>query len=137
MQVGYVEAPDASSSGRVVAEVAGVAAYALVAAGAERVGALAREHDRADVEILSGALERLGQLDQRLRAEGVANLRSVDRELRDPGGVAGPQLVADVGVLTGGAPAELAHRAHPSGSGRPRSRPGNGVWASAHTLKRW
>ncbi len=58
VQVGDVEAPDARPSGVVVVQVPGVAAHALVAAGAERVGALAGEHDHADVGVLARVLER-------------------------------------------------------------------------------
>ena len=48
--------------------VAVVAADALVAAGAERVGTLAGEDDHADVAVVAGALERVLQLEERLRA---------------------------------------------------------------------
>ena len=58
VQVGDVEAPDASLAGRVLVEVARVAAHALVAARAERVGALAGQHDHADLGVLAGVLER-------------------------------------------------------------------------------
>ena len=89
VQVGDVEAPDR----RALGHVAGVAAHALVAAGAERQRALAGEDDRADLRVLAGELQRLRDLHDRLRAEGVADLGAVDRDLRDP--VAGG-LVADV-----------------------------------------
>ena len=63
--------------------------------------ALAGEDDHADRRVLARPLERVGDLDQRLRPEGVADLRPVDRDLGDP--VAG-QLVADVLVVAGGGP---------------------------------
>jgi hypothetical protein len=97
VQVGHVEAPDRRPFGH----VAGVAAHALVAARAERVRSRAGQHDHADRRVLARALERVGDLDDRLRAERVADLRPVDRQLRDP--VAG-QLVPDVRVLRCGSP---------------------------------
>src|SRR6201999_4378903 len=102
VQVGDVEAPDARAAGH----VAGVAAHALVAAGAERLVALAGQHDHADLGVLAGALERAGDLDQRLRPERVAHLRAVDGDLGDP--VAGG-LIPDVLVLAGGRPRD-SHR---------------------------
>src|SRR6202043_600376 len=93
VQVGDVEAPHATG----LALVAGVAADALIAPRAERVGALAGQHDHADRGVLAGPGERLGELDHRLRAKGVADLGAVDRDLRDPG--LARAFVADVGVL--------------------------------------
>src|SRR3954447_3810290 len=75
LQVGDVEAPDR----RALGEVAAVAADLLVAAGAERPRPLAGEDDRPDLGVLARQLERGGDLDQRLRPEGVVDLRSVDR----------------------------------------------------------
>src|SRR4051794_41170268 len=95
VQVGHVEPAYAALGGGVLVHVAGVAAHALVAARAERQGALAREHDRAHVEVLARLLEGIAYLDQRLRPEGVAHLGAVDRDLRDALG----GLVPDVGVL--------------------------------------
>ena len=80
---------------------AAAAADALVAAGAERVGSLAGEDHDADVQVLARARERVDQLDHGLRAERVADLGPVDRDLRDAGVLAGRELVADVGVLRG------------------------------------
>ena len=80
---------------------AALAAHALVAAGAERIRALAGEDHDADVEVLAGALERVGELDHGLGAERVADLGAVDRDLGDPGIVAGRELVADVRVVGG------------------------------------
>ena len=54
LEVEHVEAADA-----VVADVAVVAADALVATGAERVGPLAGEDDHADVAVVAGLLERV------------------------------------------------------------------------------
>ncbi len=87
-----MEAADLGALG----DVARVAADVLVAARAERVRALAGEDDHADVAVLAGALQRLGDLDERLRPEGVAHLGAVDRDLRDP---VAAELVADVGVV--------------------------------------
>ena len=83
----------------VVAEVAVVAPDALVAAGAERLGALPGEDDHADVVVVTGAVERVGQLEQGLRPEGVAHLRPADRDLGDP---LRRGLVADVAVAVVG-----------------------------------
>ena len=85
----------------VVAEVAVVAADALVAAGAERVRALAGEDDHADLRVVARAVERLRQLEQRLRAEGVAHLGPADGDLGD---AVAAELEADVRVLAGGLP---------------------------------
>src|SRR3954454_4522620 len=95
VQVGDVEAAHAALGGGVLVHVAGVAAHALVATRAECERSLAGEDDHADVEVLAGPLEGVGDLDQRLRAEGVAHLGAVDRDLRDPLG----DLVPDVRVL--------------------------------------
>ncbi len=81
-------------------DVAGVAADLLVAARAERLRPLAGEDDDADLGVLAGQLERGGDLDQRLRPEGVEDLGPVDRDLGDPVGL----LVADVLVLAGALP---------------------------------
>ena len=61
VQVGHVEAPGDGAPARLqlrVVEVAGVAAHALIAARAERLVALAREHDHADLRVLARVLER-------------------------------------------------------------------------------
>src|SRR4051794_5413714 len=97
-----MEAPLAGSR---LGLVALVAANALVAARAERLRTLAGEDDHPDRGVLAGTLERLGELDHRLGAEGVADLRAVDRDLGDA--VAG-ELVADVRELAGGGPIHLA-----------------------------
>src|SRR5436305_810291 len=95
VEVGDVEATDAALRGLVVAHVPGVAAHALVAAGAERVRSLAGQDDHADVEVLARALERVGHLDDRLRPERVPHLGPVDGDLRDALG----GLVPDVLVV--------------------------------------
>ena len=58
----------------VVADVAVVAADALVAAGAEGVRSLAGEDDHADLGVVARVLEGVRELEQRLRPEGVAHL---------------------------------------------------------------
>src|SRR5207302_5761819 len=95
VEIRDVEAPHPAPAGLVVGHVPGVAAHALVAAGAEGGGSLAGQHDHANVDVLPGALERVAQLDHRLRAERVVDLGPVDRDLRDPV----RDLVADVGVV--------------------------------------
>src|SRR5688572_614178 len=67
---------------RALCHVARVASDALVAARAERLGALAGEDDGADGEIFPRQLEGLRELDDRLRPERVAYLGAVDRQLR-------------------------------------------------------
>ncbi len=86
----------------IVVEIAGVAAHALVAARAERVRTVAGQHDHADVRVLARILQRLGDLDDRSWAKGVAHLGSRDRDLRDPLIGRGGLLVVDVGVLAVG-----------------------------------
>ena len=58
LQVEHVESTYAGWAHLVVAEVAVVAADALVAARAEGVGAGAREDDDADAEVVAGAVRR-------------------------------------------------------------------------------
>ena len=107
VQVGDVEAPDGCLGAR-LGHVARVAAHALVAAGAEGQRTLAGQHDHADRGVLARPLERVGDLDQRLRPERVAHLGAVDRDLRDPV----RRLVADVLVVA---------RRLPLGAGRDRA----------------
>ena len=57
--------------------------HPLVAAGAERFLARAGEDDDTDIRILACVCERLTQLLNRERPEGVAHFRPVDRDLRD------------------------------------------------------
>src|SRR4051794_4712662 len=103
LQVEDVQPPDALLGDRVVADVAVVATDALVAAGAERLVALAGEDDDADGRVVLRERERLAQLEQGLGPEGVAHLGPVDRDLRDALAV---ELVADVRVLAGGGPGD-------------------------------
>ncbi len=86
----------------VVVEVAGVAAYALVAAGAERLAALAGEDDHADVGVLARILQRVGDLDHGARTERVSDLGPSDRDLRDALVGAARLLVADVREVAAG-----------------------------------
>src|SRR5207247_9754559 len=81
------------------APVAGVAADALVAAGAQRRRALAREHDRPDRGVGAGRLEGVLQLVEGAGPERVPHLGPADRELGDALG----DLVADVAVFGVGA----------------------------------
>ena len=53
------------------------------------------------VGVVARAVERLGELEERLRPEGVAHLGPVDGDLRD---AVAAELVADVRVLAGGRP---------------------------------
>ena len=72
-KIEHVEARDA-----VLADVAGVAADFLVAAGAEREVARTGEDDHADLRVLVGEVEGVEHFHHRLRAEGVAHFRPVD-----------------------------------------------------------
>ena len=99
MQVGDVEAADLGA----LRDVAGVAADPLVAARAEGERTLAGEHDHADRGVLARLLERVGDLDDRLRPERVADLGPVDRDLGD---AVARRLVADVLVLGGCGPGD-------------------------------
>jgi hypothetical protein len=100
VQVADVEAADATLGDLVVPDIAVVAADPLVAAGAEGLVARAGEDDLPDLEVVAGQGEGLAQLGQRLRAERVADLGPVDRDLRDPLGL----LVADVAEVGCAAP---------------------------------
>ena len=115
MKIGDVETPD----GLVMTRLRGIgathvaaagASHALVAAGAERERPLAGEDDHADGGVFTGALKGIDQLDDRLGTERVADLRPVDRDLRDPGVLAGRELVTDVLVLRSGLPGDAHAR---------------------------
>ena len=110
----------------VPAHVARVAAHPLVAPGAERVLPVPRrtftgEQHHADRGILAGVAKRLLQLDQRLRAEGVAHLGAIEGDARD----AVRLPVGDVVVFLDGLP--VGPLAHPFlsrlSSGSPAPRP--------------
>ena len=77
--------------------VAVVAADALIAARAERLGSLAGEHDDPDRRVVAGNLERARELEERRRPERIAHLGTVDGQLRDAAG----GLVANVLPLAG------------------------------------
>src|SRR5947209_6977108 len=83
-----------------------LAAYALVAARAERVRSLAGKDHDPDLEVLAGTLECVGELDHGLRPKRVAHLGPVDRDLGDTGIVTRGELVADVLVVAGGLPGD-------------------------------
>ena len=100
VEVADVEAADALAGDLVGADVAVVAADRLIAAGAEGLIAGAGEDDRADVEVVAGLRERVAELGQGRRPEGVATLGAVDRDPRDP--VA--DVVEDVLVVAGALP---------------------------------
>ncbi len=86
-----------------LADVTGVAAHALVAAGAERVRPLAGEDDHADLAVLA---RRVNAREISITVCGRKALRTSGRSIvifAMPPGVVGA-LVADVGVLAGGGP---------------------------------
>ena len=108
VQVGDVEASGRAT--RRVLHVAALAAHLLVAAGAERIGPLAREDDHADLEVLARLRERFRKLDHGLRAERVAHLWPADRDLCDPRRTFRRPLVADVRVIPRGLPGDRHRR---------------------------
>ena len=81
----------------VLADVAAVPAHALVAARAEGLGPLAGEEHDARRHVLARVRERVDELRDGERAEGVAHLGPVDRDLRDR--LVRQALVADVRVF--------------------------------------
>ena len=91
VQIGDEEPADAPLPDLIVTDVAGVAPGLLVAARAEGQRSFAGQNDHADLGILSGDGERMGQFLDCLRPERVADLRAVDRDLGDerPAPVAG------------------------------------------------
>ena len=60
LEVEDVQPADAALGYLVVAEVAVVAAYPLIASRAERVRALTRQDDDADVRVVAAHVERVG-----------------------------------------------------------------------------
>jgi hypothetical protein len=73
--------------GPVLADVALVAAHALVAAAAERATPFARQDDDADLLVLACAHERIDQLHRGSRPERVVDLGPVDRDATDAFGL--------------------------------------------------
>src|SRR4029077_13628855 len=92
-------------------DVAVIAPDALVAAGAERLGAGAGEDDHPDLRIVPRRLESAGHLEHGRRPERVAHLGPVDGDLGD----AVPGLVDDVGVAAGALPARSGGKRPPAG----------------------
>src|SRR6185295_9817346 len=74
-----LEVEDVEAWHAVVADVAPVAANALIATGAESLGAGAGEEHDSNRRIGVGVIEGFRQLEESLRAKGVAYLRAVDR----------------------------------------------------------
>ncbi len=84
LQVEDVQPADAAARHLVVAEIAVVTSYPLVASGAERVRAFTGQDYHADSRIVARRVEGARELEERLWAEGVANLGPADGELREP-----------------------------------------------------
>ena len=97
LQIQHVEPRHA-----VLADVAGMAADLLIAAGAEREVARAGQDDHADLGILMGEVEGLQQFLHRLRAEGIAHFRPVDGDFGNFPLIGG--FVTDVLEFTHGGP---------------------------------
>ena len=97
---------DVQPGDAVAADIAAVAAGVLVAAGAEGLVAGAGEQDAADRRVVADAVEGVDHLLDRLRPEGVADPRPVDRHAGDPGA---RMLVEDVAVLDDGRPGDAGH----------------------------
>ena len=93
----------------VVAQVAVVAPDPLVPAGAEGVGTLAGEDDHPDRRVVPGHGEGVGQLEQGLGPEGVADLGTGDGQL----GHALGHVVADVPVVAPALPGRQGQAAEP------------------------
>src|ERR1700743_2695165 len=74
-----------------------------------------RARVKAAASSITVSWEAVGELDQGTAPKSVAPLGAVDGDLRDPGVVAGGQLVADVGVVALGLPGG-AHVCSCSGS---------------------
>src|SRR5262249_9756116 len=111
VEVGHVEAADRLVRSRLVwiraRHIATArAAHALIAAAAERVGALASEDDHPDILVPARQRNRLDQLDDGLGATRVSDLRAVDGDLGDPPIGAATHLVANVLVLSSGFPGD-------------------------------
>src|SRR5207247_9505868 len=83
------------------ADRSGFAAHALLAPAAKRLAALSSQYHHAYGGVLARTRERVDQLHHRLRPEGIANLRAVDRDSSDAFGT--PK--GDVLVLTNRFPA--------------------------------
>lgn len=73
-----------------------VAAYFLIAAGAECLIARASQNDCPDTVIVTGIIERLNHLFYRLRTECVANLRTVNGDF---GNAIDGFMVEDIGEV--------------------------------------
>ena len=84
LQVEHVEPPDSARSHGIVADVAVLAADALVAARAEGVRALAGKDYDADLRIVARLVKGPRELEERLGPECVAHLGATYRQLRDP-----------------------------------------------------
>src|SRR5205085_6905629 len=82
-------------------DVAGFAAYALIATGTERLVPLAGEDHHADVGVVAREIEGLLQFADRLGPEGIAHLGTIDRDLANA--VFRP-LIFDVAELANGGP---------------------------------
>src|SRR5665213_114770 len=100
LEIEDVESPDAVARDVVVPHVAVVATDALIAPGAEGVGAGAGKDDGADGDVVTSQFESARELEERLRAKRITNLGTIDRDSRDPVG----DLVDDVGELIGTLP---------------------------------
>src|SRR5207248_5963519 len=101
---------------------------ALVAAGTERLGSRAGEDGDADIGVLAHVLEAFLQLEQGLRAEGVADLGTVDGDLRDP---APRFFVDDVFVLLHQVPLHRSASTNAWGRSRCGACPQSGIETSA------
>jgi len=84
LEIQHVEATDAPLGHAVVSYVAVISADLLVTARAEGIGALPAQDDHSDVRVVPGHGEGIGELEQRLRSEGVPSLRATDGQLGDP-----------------------------------------------------
>src|SRR5699024_3709690 len=106
LQVEDVESADALLAHGVVPEVAIPTTDLPVTTGAARLVPGAGEDDHTDFGVVPGDVERRLEFEERLGAEGVVPLGTVDRDLGNP--LRG--LVDDVGILS--RPLPIDHAAH-------------------------
>ena len=95
LEVQDVETPYPPARHVIIAHVAVIAADFLVATRAKGVTPGTGQDDGTHFDVVTGTLEGVGQLEERLGAKGVSPLGPVDRDARNPLG----RLVDDVLVV--------------------------------------
>ncbi len=118
LEVEDVEATDALAGHGVVPEIAVVAPDLLITSRAERVRTLPGQDDDTDRRVVPGGVEGVGQFEEGLGPEGVADLGSGDGELGQSVG----HVVVDVPVVRPGVPTRAADGLGTCRRGRPADR---------------